>query len=45
VTPAEVRDQVRASRLAQGKPPTITDELLLTQLAAELLKGEEAEAA
>jgi hypothetical protein len=37
-----VAEQVRTSRLAQGLSPVVTDELLLTQLAAELVKVEEA---
>jgi hypothetical protein len=42
VIPAEVRDQVRASRLAQNLPPVVEDLRFLTALAAELLEPAEA---
>ncbi len=36
--PVEVREQVRTSRLAQGKPLCIEDSAFLTALAAVLLE-------
>jgi hypothetical protein len=35
--PARVREQVRASRRAQGLPETVTADRFLDQLAAEVL--------
>jgi hypothetical protein len=37
MTQDQIREQVRSSRLAQGLPPTVTDERALSQLAAEVL--------